>query len=55
MHWLGPGRARPILRLILSEMIEMDELDEETALQFARLILHDNAARVYGMASSNPS
>jgi predicted TIM-barrel fold metal-dependent hydrolase len=49
MHWLGPSRARSILRLVLGEMIDRNEIDEDEAMEFARLILHDNAVEVYEM------
>lgn len=47
MYWAGAVRGRSILRQVLQEMIDADELDQEQAYQFARLILCDTARVVY--------
>ena len=49
-YWLGAVRARSIVGDVLSEMVEANELDEDTAQTMGRMILHDNAVRVYGLA-----
>ncbi|GHO45603.1 amidohydrolase family protein [Ktedonospora formicarum] len=47
MLWVGAHRGRAIIAQVLQEMIDVDELDETQAQQLARLVLHDNAARLY--------
>jgi hypothetical protein len=47
MHWAGAIRGRHIIGQVLQEMIDASELDEEQAYHLARLILHDNAYKVY--------
>jgi predicted TIM-barrel fold metal-dependent hydrolase len=50
LHWLGPSRARTILREVLGQMVHSAELDAASAVEFAQLILHDNAVRLYQLA-----
>jgi hypothetical protein len=48
-YWLGAVRARDVVGQVLSEMVDADELDRESAETMGRMILHDNAVRVYGL------
>jgi hypothetical protein len=41
--------AREGVARVLSEKVETGYLSEEEAMQIAQLILHDNAARLFGM------
>lgn len=50
-YWLGAVRAREIVAQVLTEMVGADELDRETARTIGRMILHDNAVRVYSLSS----
>src|ERR1700730_2054740 len=47
MHWAGAIRGRSVIRQVLSEMIDADELDEEQAYRIAQHILRDTAYSVY--------
>ncbi len=47
MHWAGAIRGRSLIGQALSEMIDVDEIDEEQAYSLAQLILHDTAYKVY--------
>jgi uncharacterized protein len=46
-YWLGAVRARQIVGEVLSEMVEAGELSEDKAEQLGRMVLCDNAMRVY--------
>jgi predicted TIM-barrel fold metal-dependent hydrolase len=48
-YWLAAISARRALAAALAEMISANEVSEPEALKLARLFLHDNAARLYGM------
>lgn len=48
-YWLATETARQALALALSEMVQERRCDEAEALRLARLILHDNAAKLYGL------
>jgi uncharacterized protein len=47
MYWLAAESGRQALALALTAMIEEKRCDEAEALRFARLLLHDNAAKLY--------
>ncbi|GCE16665.1 amidohydrolase family protein [Dictyobacter kobayashii] len=47
MYWVGAVRGRAIIGQVLQEMIAADEMDQEQAYRFARLILRENACAVY--------
>lgn len=46
-YWLGAIRARDVVGRVLGAMIEADELTAEVAEEMGRMILHDNAVRLY--------
>jgi predicted TIM-barrel fold metal-dependent hydrolase len=48
-YWLATESGRQGLALALSEMVEEKRCDEVEALRLARLILHDTAAKLYGL------
>jgi hypothetical protein len=48
-YWLTVESGRQALALALSEMVQEGRCDEAQALHFARLVLHDNAAKLYGL------
>ena len=48
-YWLAAETGRQALALALSEMVQEGRCDEAEALHFARLVLHDNAAKLYGL------
>jgi predicted TIM-barrel fold metal-dependent hydrolase len=50
LFWLGPGRARSALETVFGDLIDAGELDASEAVDFARRILHDNAAKLYGLS-----
>jgi hypothetical protein len=47
MHWAAAIRGRGILKQVLEEMVEQDEIDEPQGYQLARQVLHDTASTVY--------
>jgi hypothetical protein len=47
--WLSNTTARQALALALTGMMNDDEIDRARALELARLVLHDNAAKLYGL------
>jgi uncharacterized protein len=46
-YWLGAVRARDILGDVLSEMVEDDEIGADDASRLGRMVLRDNAMRLY--------
>ncbi|MBI3798875.1 MAG: amidohydrolase family protein [Deltaproteobacteria bacterium] len=48
-YWLATETGRQALALALSEMVQEGHCDEAEALHMARLVLHDNAAKLYGL------
>jgi uncharacterized protein len=46
-YWLATETMRQALALALSEMVQEGRCDETEALRMARLVLHDNAAKLY--------
>ena len=48
-YWLATETVRQALALALSEMVQDGRCDEAEALRMARLVLHDNAAKLYGL------
>lgn len=46
--WITTQTARRALALALTGMLEDHEITREQALQFAHMVLHDNAAKLYG-------
>ena len=49
-YWLATESGRQGLALALTEMVEEKRCDEVEALRLARLILHDTAAKLYGLS-----
>ncbi|HEX6508927.1 MAG TPA: amidohydrolase family protein [Chloroflexota bacterium] len=49
-YWLAAERGRACLSDVLTESVAGGELDPAEAHAFARLILHDNAMRVYDLS-----
>lgn len=47
--WLSNTTARQALALALTEMMSDGEIDRARAMELARMVLHDNAARLYGL------
>ena len=47
-YWLAVRSARTALAAALAEMVSEGSISETQAMQFARMYLHDNAARFYG-------
>jgi len=47
-YWLAAETGRRALAIALSEMMQEGRCDETEALRLARLVLHDNAAKLYG-------
>ena len=50
--WLSNTTARQALALALTGMMNDGEIDRARAIELAHLVLHDNAAKLYGMASN---
>jgi hypothetical protein len=48
--WLSNTTARQALALALTGMINDGEISRERALELARMVLHDNAAKLYGFS-----
>jgi hypothetical protein len=48
-YWLAAETGRQALTLALAEMVQEGRFDETEALRLARLVLHDNAAKLYGL------
>ncbi|HJY83404.1 MAG TPA: amidohydrolase family protein [Candidatus Binatia bacterium] len=48
-YWLATEGGRQALALALNEMVQEGRCDEAEALRLARLVLHDNAAKLYGL------
>ena len=46
--WLSNSTARQALALALTGMMNDGEVNREQAMELARMVLHDNAAKVYG-------
>ena len=47
--WLSNTSARQALALALTGMMNDGEIDRARAIELARMVLHDNAARLYGL------
>ena len=47
--WLSNSSARTALTLALKGMMNDGEIDRARALELARMVLHDNAAKLYGL------
>ena len=47
--WLSNTSARQALALALAGMMNDGEINREQAMKMARMVLHDNAARLYGL------
>ena len=47
--WLSNTTARQALALALTGMMSDGEIDRARAMELARMVLHDNAAKLYGM------
>jgi hypothetical protein len=47
--WLSNTSARQALALALTGMMNDGEIDRARAMELARMVLHDNAARLYGL------
>jgi hypothetical protein len=46
-QWLSNTTARQALALALTGMMNDGEITRERALELARMVLHDNAAKLY--------
>jgi predicted TIM-barrel fold metal-dependent hydrolase len=49
--WLSNTTARQALAIALTGMINDGEINRERALELARMALHDNAMRLYGLGN----
>jgi hypothetical protein len=47
VYWIAAETGRRALAIALSEMVQEGRFDETEALRLARLVLHDNAAKLY--------
>jgi len=47
-YWLAARSARTAIAAALAELVSEGAFSEQSALELARLYLHDNAARLYG-------
>jgi predicted TIM-barrel fold metal-dependent hydrolase len=47
--WLSNNTGRNALALALTGMMNDDEIDRARAMEMARMVLHDNAAKLYGL------
>jgi len=47
--WVGSTTARKALAIALTGMLRDNEISRDRAQQLARMVLHDNAAAVYGL------
>ena len=47
--WLSNTTARQALALALTGMMNDGEIDRARATELARMVLHDNAAKLYGL------
>ena len=47
-YWLAVRSARTAVAAVLAELVAEGAINEEKALELARMYLHDNAARLYG-------
>lgn len=47
--WLSAKTAKIALREVLGDAVRLDLLDDAQAQELGRMILHDNAARLYGL------
>ena len=50
--WLAAHTTRTALAAALSELVSERAITQDKALELARLYLHDNAARLYGLSST---
>ena len=48
-YWLAAESGRLALARVLTEMVQEKRCDEAEALSLAKLLLHDNAAKLYGL------
>jgi uncharacterized protein len=48
-QWLMTHKARRALAIALTAMLNNGEITRERALQIANMVLHDNAAKLYGL------
>jgi predicted TIM-barrel fold metal-dependent hydrolase len=47
--WLSAKTAKIALKEVLGDAVRLDLLDHARAEEIGRMILHDNAARLYGL------
>ncbi|MGA9120401.1 MAG: amidohydrolase family protein [Bacteroidota bacterium] len=47
--WLASGTSRQALALALTRMMKDGEITRARAVELARMVLHDNAAKLYGL------
>ncbi len=52
--WLATTNARRALALALTDMLRAGEIDRPRALELARMVLRDNARRLYGLDRAGP-
>jgi predicted TIM-barrel fold metal-dependent hydrolase len=48
-YWLGAIRARDVVGRVLGAMIDAGEIGADVGEEMGRMILHDNAVRLYGL------
>jgi hypothetical protein len=53
-EFLMAGKARRALAIALTAMLQNGEITRERAVEMARLVLRDNAMRLYGLAAPAP-
>ena len=50
-QWLTTYKARRALAIALTAMMQNDEISRDRAVEIARMVLHDNAAKLYGIGN----
>jgi predicted TIM-barrel fold metal-dependent hydrolase len=53
LAWLSNNTARQALALALTGMMNDGEIDRERAMELARMVLRENAAKLYGLRTNN--
>ena len=53
--WHSNATARRALAMALTAMLRDGDITRARALEIARMVLHDNAARLYGLPVLGPS
>lgn len=50
--WIATQTTRQALGLALTEMVNDGEITQDRALELAHMVLHDNAAKLYGLRTN---